>query len=242
MFDMLPVRTVASAAWMEGVAVSTASSQFKLGPASLTEALFASLRERIINGDIAPGEKVTEQRVAGEYGVARPTAKACLERLTGLGLLRRTAHRSASVPMLDAAEIEDLFFSRETFESAAAAHLASEQNLTDEIARAQTSMRQAAEREDFRDQVQCDIDFHWALVRGVRSDRIARMYEVIAGEIHLTMGQYAAHRRTSPTTVVSEHDAIMDAIRAGDVDAARGALADHLGRARERVLAQLAGG
>lgn len=221
--------------------MSTAASQYKLGPASLTEALFASLRERIINGDISPGEKVTEQRVANEYGVARPTAKACLERLTSLGLLRRTAHRTASVPVFDAAEINDLFFSRETFESAATAHLAREKDLTDEITRAQSAMSNAADQGDFRGQVQHDIDFHWALVNSVRSDRLARMYEIIAGEIHLTMGQFAAHRRTSPTTVVSEHDAIMEAIRTGDVDGAQAALAEHLARAHERVLAQVTG-
>ena len=219
--------------------MATAASQYKLGPASLTEALFASLRERIINGDISPGEKITEQRVADEYGVARPTAKACLERLTSLGLLRRTAHRSASVPLLDAEEIDDLFFSRGIFESAAIAHLAQEKDLTDEITRAQSSMSHAADRGDFRGQVQFDIDFHWALVNGVHSDRLARMYEIIAGEIHLTMGQFAAHRRTSPTTVVSEHDAIMDAIRAGDVEGAQVALAEHLSRAHERVRAQI---
>lgn len=222
--------------------MATATGRYKLGPASLTEALFASLRERIINGDIAPGEKVTEQRVADEYGVARPTAKATLERLTSLGLLRRSAHRSASVPLLDAEEIDDLFFSRETFESAAAAHLARQKNLTQEISTAQSAMSSAVDRGDFRGQVQHDIDFHWALVNGVRSERLARMYEIIAGEIHLTMGQFAAHRRTSPTTVVGEHEAIMDAIRSGDVGGAQAALAEHLARAHERVRAQITAG
>jgi DNA-binding GntR family transcriptional regulator len=66
------------------------------------------------------------------------------------------------------------------------------------------------------------------------------MYELIAGEIHLTMGQYSAHRRTTPTTVVAEHDAIIAAIEAGDEEAARTALAEHLIRARDRVLAQWA--
>lgn len=219
--------------------MSTGSAPIKLGPSSLTEALFASLRSRIINGEIAPGEKVTEQRVADEYGVARPTAKACLERLTGLGLLQRSAHRSASVPLLSEAEIEDLFFSRETFETAAAAHLAQAKNLTVKLARAQASMKQAAERQDFAEQVQFDIDFHWALVEGVNSERLSRMYEIIAGEIHLTMGQYAAHRRTAPTSVVSEHDEIMEAISAGDAQRAQLALSTHLTRARDRVLAQL---
>lgn len=218
--------------------MSTGSAPIKLGPSSLTEALFASLRSRIINGEIAPGEKVTEQRVADEYGVARPTAKACLERLTGLGLLQRSAHRSASVPLLSEAEIEDLFFSRGTFESAAVSHLAQEKNLTTKLSEAQASMKHAAERQDFAQQVQFDIDFHWALVEGVNSERLSRMYEIIAGEIHLTMGQYAAHRRTAPTSVVSEHDGIMEAISAGDVERAQLALATHLTRARDRVLAQ----
>ncbi|WP_123305114.1 GntR family transcriptional regulator [Bogoriella caseilytica] len=214
-------------------------SQFKLGPASLTEALFESLRARIINGEIAPGEKVTEQRVASEYGVARPTAKSCLERLTNMGLLRRAAHKSAIVPQLDESELNDLFFSRTTFELAATAHLARARLVSQEMERAQTTMRLAAERQDFAEQVQSDIAFHWALVHGLRSERLRRMYEMISGEIHLTMGQYAAHRRTTPTTVVAEHDTIMAAILDGDEPAACEALAEHLDRARDRVLAQV---
>lgn len=141
--------------------------------------------------------------------------------------------------MFDAAEINDLFPSRETFESAATAHLARKMDLTDEVSRAQSAMSQAADRGDFRGQAQHDIDFHWALVNRVRSDRLARRHEIIAGEIHLTMSQFAAHRRTSVTTVVSEHDATMEAIRTGDVDEAQAALAEHLARAHERVLAQV---
>lgn len=214
-------------------------TQFTLGPASLTEALFESLRSRIINGEIPPGDKVTEQRVANEYGVARPTAKACLERLTGLGLLRRTAHKSAVVPQLDATEIEDLFFSRETFECAAAVRLAARSSLPDEVTRSQIAMREAAARSDFAEQVRADIAFHWGLVRGLHSDRLNRMYEMISGEIHLTMGQYAAHRRTTPSTVVAEHEAIMAAIQEGDAARAQQTLADHLLSARDRVLAQV---
>jgi DNA-binding GntR family transcriptional regulator len=77
----------------------------ELGPSSLTDALYESIRKRIVNGEIPQGEKLTEVRLATEYQVARPTAKAALERLTALGLLRRTAHKTAAVPVLDEAEI-----------------------------------------------------------------------------------------------------------------------------------------
>lgn len=216
------------------------TSQYKLGPSSLGEALFEALRSRIINGEIEPGEKVTELRVANEYGVARPTAKACLERLTGLGLLRRVAHKSAVVPEFTAAEIEDLFFSRSTFESTAAAHLAGLRTVPDEMVRAQEQMRLAEQHGEFTELVQADIAFHWGLVNGFESERLSRMYEMISGEIQLTIGQYRAHKRTTIPTVVSEHQAVIDAIAAGDAETACACLVEHISLARDRVLAELA--
>lgn len=215
------------------------SSQYKLGPSSLGEALFEALRSRIINGDIEPGEKVTELRVASEYGIARPTAKACLERLTALGLLRRVAHKSAVVPRLTEAEINDLFFSRSTFEATAVAHLAGHQRVPEELTRAQEAMQAAEAHGEFPELVQADIAFHWGLVRGFESERLSRMYEMISGEIQLTIGQYRAHRRTTLSTVTAEHQAVIDAIAAGDTEAACRALTEHILLARERVLAEL---
>lgn len=215
------------------------TSQYQLGPSSLGEALFEALRSRIINGDIEPGEKVTELRVASEYGIARPTAKACLERLTALGLLRRVAHKSAVVPRLTEAEIKDLFFSRSTFESTAVAHLAQLQKVPEELTRAQEAMRVAESHGEFTELVQADITFHWGLVRGFESERLSRMYEMISGEIQLTIGQYQAHRRTTLSTVTAEHQEVIDAIAGGDVEVACRALAQHISLARDRVLAEL---
>lgn len=222
--------------------VSATASQFRLGPSSLPEALFESLRRRIINGEIAPGEKVTELRVATEYGVARPTAKSCLERLIGLGLLRRVAHKSAVVPRLDEAEIEDLYFSRSTFEATAAAHLARKRHVPEEMVRAQEAMQVAEDHGEFRELVQADIAFHWGLVHGFESERLTRMYEMISGEIHLTIGQYRAHSRTSLHTVVAEHQAVIDAITSGNQGAACAALATHIDLAKKRVIAELRDG
>ncbi|WP_191089820.1 GntR family transcriptional regulator [Nesterenkonia ebinurensis] len=215
-----------------------AGAAYQLSPASLQDALFESLRSRIINGEISPGEKVTESRVAQEYEVARPTAKSCLDRLTSLGLLRRSAHKPAVVPVLTEAEIEDLFFSRATFESAAAAALAQHRRVPEEVSAAQDNITQAAATGDFRALVKADIAFHWGLINGLNSPRLARMYQMITGEIHLTIGQYRAHRRTSIPTVAAEHQAVIDAILTGDSQQAASTLRDHINLAKARILAQ----
>ena len=212
----------------------------ELGPSSLTEALFESVRKRIVNGDIAQGERVTEVRLATEYNVARPTAKACVERLTALGLLRRTAHKTAVVPTLDEAEIRDLFFSRITIERAAVSALALAGAVPAAATKAQIAIEFAARDRQFANQVEADIAFHSALVTGVGSRRLARMHELIIGEVQLTMGHYQAHRTADPTTVAQEHAAILDAIKDGDPDRAGEHLNYHLEQAQGRLLNSLA--
>lgn len=214
-------------------------ARLELGPSSLTDALYESIRKRIVNGEIPQGEKLTEVRLATEYNVARPTAKAALERLTALGLLRRTAHKTAVVPVLDQAEIRDLFFSRITIEKAAVSALAATSEVPADAARAQVAIEYAARDHLFENQVDADIAFHTALVTAVGSRRLSRMHELIIGEVQLTMGQYKAHRKANPSTVASEHAAVLEAIAAGDSTAAADHMAYHLEQAEGRLLSTL---
>jgi DNA-binding GntR family transcriptional regulator len=222
-------------AW-KGSSTVTNDVSFELGPSSLTEALYESVRKRIVNGHIPQGAKLTEMGLATEYKVARPTAKAVLERLAALGLLRRTAHKTAVVPILDADEIRDLFFSRATVERAAVATLAGTGEVPSPARRAQAAMEYAAREGLFEDQVEADIAFHSALVAAVGSRRLVRMHELIVGEVQLTMGQYQAHRTAKPSTVAGEHAAILRAIQAGDPEKAAKHLDHHLSQAEKRVL------
>ncbi len=216
------------------------AESFVLKPSSLTDALFDSLRKRIINGGIAPGEKLTEARVATEYSVARPTAKACLERLTALGLLRRSAHKSAVVPELDAGEILDLFLGREAVERFAVATLAERGAPIPEAAlEAQRLIERAVQELDFPAQVESDIMFHSALVAATGSTRLSKMHELIMGEVQLTMGQAQAHKTTHPSNIEREHAAILAAIAAGNAKGAEDALLFHLHAARDRLVKRL---
>lgn len=215
------------------------SDQFTLAPSSLTDALYEAVRKRIVNGDIAPGEKLTELRLAGEYSVARPTAKACVERLTAVGLLRRTAHRSAVVPEFDEAEIVDLFIAREAVERSAVLALAKRKSVPEQATEAQLSIERAARERDFPSQVEADIAFHSSLVAAVGSGRLVRMHESIMGEVQLTMGQFQAHRTADPGTVAREHAEIIAEIEAGRPRKAEDALTTHLQHARERLLSHL---
>jgi DNA-binding GntR family transcriptional regulator len=208
----------------------------------LTDALYASLRARIVNGEIAQGERLTEIRIATEYDVARPTAKACLERLITLGLLRRSAHKTAVVPVLGVDDVRDLFFTRELVETSAVASLARRGATPTSVRRTQDAMEIASRSGDFRHQVSADAEFHSLIVRETGSERLTRMHEVILGEVQMTMGLHSAHQTAPAHSVADEHAAVIAAIDAGDADLAAQRLREHLDAARDRILDRMSQG
>ncbi|WP_344598750.1 GntR family transcriptional regulator [Actinomadura vinacea] len=196
--------------------------------------MYESLRQRIANGEIAPGERVTEARVVGDYSVARPTAKACIERLVSTGLLQRATHKSATVTALTAADVDDLFLARTTIEDAAARRLATSGDVPRAMLEAQHAIDLAGKLDDRTALVRADMDFHSSMVRASGSERLARMHELITGEILLTIAS-AGHQSAPIREVAAEHARILDALRERRVDDASTLLIAHLDAAHARV-------
>ena len=211
-----------------------------LESASLTDALTDALRKQIISGDIPPGEKLSEIWVAHRFAVARPTAKAGLDRLTNEGILRRGARRSAVVPRLSAGDVADLYFSREPIESCAVVTLASRSLVPPNAERALTLMRMAAEQGRHTDHTESDIALHRALVTATGSERLRRMHETVMGETQLCIAQVRAHAGLDLPGLTDRHAAILEAIRSGDQAAAVAALQFDLHTCRDALLSDIA--
>lgn len=212
---------------------------YTLTTASVTDALYDALRTRIINGDIAQGEKLTEVRVATEYEVARPTAKACLERLLVIGLLKRTAHKTAVVPTLCETDIRDLFLTRTLVETSAVGLLAADAPAPAGLRRTQDAMELATRAGAFADQVTADIEFHSLVVSETGSERLTRMHQLILGEVQMTMGLWSAHKSAPGTSVAAEHAAVILAIDAGDGELAARRMREHLDNAEARIITRM---
>jgi len=63
------------------------------------------MQSQIVGGSIPPGTALPEVSVAQMFDVARPTAKAAIEQLVHIGMLRRLRNKTARVPLFDAADI-----------------------------------------------------------------------------------------------------------------------------------------
>lgn len=197
------------------------------------EAIAEALRASILSQQDAPGSAITESAVALRFGVARPTARLAIDRLVADGILRREAHRAARVPELSRDDVIDLFDNRAVIEAAAMARLAAHGQVP---APALAAHRALLVTDDFAPH---DIAFHRALVAGQPSPRLARLHELLMGEVELCIGQVQAGHLLSATEVAAQHQGILDAITAGDPGAASRLTHDHIIGARDRLLAHL---
>lgn len=193
---------------------------------SLTDALTDSLRSRITAGELDPGDPITESGLASHYDVARPTAKAAIERLVSEGLLERVAHKSARVPLMNIDRVRDMYFARQVVECESYRRLAESGQVVDDAATANTDLREAAETGALVELVEADVRFHRALIAALSSPRISRVHGTLINEMRLCLVQVQAYDLLEPAVIADEHASILDAIR--DTD---GALAAERGRA-----------
>lgn len=200
----------------------------------VVDAVATALRRAVLAGELAGGRSVTEAAVAERFDVARPSAKAAIEKLVADGLLIRTAHRSARVRTLDADAVLDVYATRRRIEEAALRELAETRTVPPAASAAQHEIGEHLGGSSV-DIVDPDMRFHSALVDAIGSPRTSRAYAALVDEVRLCMVQVQGRRLVSVDAILAEHARILEHLAAGDADAAVAELAGHLGRAGHRL-------
>jgi DNA-binding GntR family transcriptional regulator len=73
------------------------------------ELVTTAIRQRILSGELAPGDAVRQEAFADELGVSRVPIREAITRLTGEGLLTNVPHKGAFVAALSVAEVQETF-------------------------------------------------------------------------------------------------------------------------------------
>src|SRR5215469_670147 len=93
------------------------------------EHALAALRQSILSGDVAPGQRLVEEELAATFGVTRQSLRAALLDLTAEGLVERIPNRGARVRVVSTDEAVAITECRMALEALCAAKAA--QHVTD---------------------------------------------------------------------------------------------------------------
>lgn len=219
--------------------MSKATSAPKV-PASLHDDLVCKLREMIVRGQLASGEKVPEQRLCKAFGVSRTPLREALKALSVEGHITLRPNRGAVIPQLDPAHLFDVFEAKGALEhfiglQAAQRAQAEELNEMDEL---HTRLVAAEAARAAADYTALNDRFHLRMAQIARNGQISRLYTVFQAQI-LRARHIVNEDPVRVAQSLAEHEAIMAALRArARLDLAE-RLVDHNTRTAEAVLRQI---
>lgn len=202
-------------------------------------ALVAALRDRILDGELAPGTRLIERAIVEEHDVARVTARSALAQLAAEGLVVTEQHRGARVASLNEGDLHDLFALRTALE-VEAAHIALAERpaeLDAALAEANATLARAcrAKRVVWRRVVDAHEQVHRALVDAAHSPRISAAHEALGVELRLFV--VALRPLWSPEEMVAHHELLRRELQTEGPEAVR----RHLGEGEHAVGGRLAG-
>ena len=124
------------------------------------------LIEQILNGKLAPGERIVEMRIAQQFGVSQAPVREALRDLDLLGFVVSSPFRGAIVRQISVEELVQLYPIRAVLEGLAARHAASriDPATLKKLEGLLATMRTAAARGDHRRAVEADFAFHLTIV------------------------------------------------------------------------------
>lgn len=191
--------------------------------------VYFGLKERIIIGDLKPGQTIGEQQIAVDYGCAQGTVREALIRLDNNGLVIRNDYRGTQVSPLCRNEALQMVLIRKQLEKAAARRVASK--LPDEVYRNLKLIMNAmyCTAQDGRIYLCSEFDrrFHGLLFA---QSGLAGL-EPILNRCAIHMHRFTLNGRTEKVNaddVFQRHSHILECYRTGTPDEAAEAISEHI--------------
>ncbi len=204
--------------------------------------LARDLENEIVSGSQPVGSKLpSERQLADRYGVSRPVVREALRTLVERRLVEIHPGRGAFVrgaQSSDAASQMGMFFRRKQVTArdlvearsmleCTAAELAAERAVPEDLDLMQQALDHLEGAVDVVDQAHYDLAFHYAVTRAARNPVVESMFAAVAQPMVELMLRSLIDPDVRNEALGLHHD-IVAAIVAGDGQAARSAMAQHL--------------
>jgi DNA-binding GntR family transcriptional regulator len=204
------------------MSISTAHRQkkpilCKLEHRSLKEATVTLIRTAIMQGELKPGQRVTELGLAKSMGVAQATVREALIELEHQGFIQRGSPRTTFVTILSQQDITEMYRVRATLEILVVQLLVSKKEK--DFANCESihqRMVGAAKRGTVSEFIQADLDFHRGLWRSAGNRSLFESLERLVPKLFsFFIMQNDTPTRQHMLQIAKEHGDLLQLIRDG---------------------------
>jgi len=205
-------------------------------PDDLTTLAYRSIRKSILDGDVGPESKLTEDALARKLGISKSPIREALTRLESEGLVRIAPRRGAFVVHFSAADVSDLFGLREALEEYAVRTLVIGPELLAELRRHIDSAESFWKAGDRLSYIREDVKFHRALARATGNQRLMQVMENVQNQ-GLIFRRHTFH--LSSEVSLQMHKRIFSALENRDRETAAVLMRQHIASVRGKLVGHL---
>ncbi|GKT25786.1 GntR family transcriptional regulator [Acidovorax sp. SUPP3334] len=146
------------------------------------------MRQKIVQGEFAPGQRLSEAALSEHLQISRNTLREVFRLLTKEGLLRHEPNRGVSVAVPGIASIIDIYRVRRLIECQALAQAYPRHPAKKHLREAVDTALRCREAGDWQGVGTANMEFHMAIVELADSERLNVMFSHILAELRLAFG------------------------------------------------------
>lgn len=200
--------------------------------APLREEVVSALKRGIISGRLRPGTRLPEQKLCLALQASRTTVREALRQLEAEGLVEVIPGRGVVVRVIDEQQLREIYETWEALEPLAVRLFIERAGpeARAELEQAFQQLANACEAADVTAIIEAKVRFDQALFKGSGNTLLQRLAAAIGARVAY-LRRASLSRPGRPMESLREIAQIIEAIRAGDVEAAQAACVFHIRRA-----------
>ena len=208
----------------------------------LRDVVFHTLRRGIMQGDLKPGERLMEIKMANRLGVSRTPIREAIRMLELEGLVVMIPRKGAQVAEITEKDLKDVLEVRMGLEELAvkfACQRITEEQL-DNLYHASRKFEEAVKREDLTELAQADVDFHDLIYKATGNERLVQLLNNIREQMYRYRVEYLKDEEIRGS-LVQEHDTLLEKLSQRDLEGAKQVTQSHIERQQAYILETIYG-
>jgi DNA-binding GntR family transcriptional regulator len=207
---------------------------------SLHHDVYAVIVDWIHQGNLKPGDRVSEAAIARHLGISRGPVREAISRLDFEGLVIRRPRRGAVVTEFNAKDLEEIASVRQLIEGHAArlaCQVVTSRDL-DELDKLVTGMQVAAEKGQWTETAILNGRFHQLVVQIANNKILSKMWQTLHPLAWLLAPAASVKQPHNPESMALRHRLLLEALQSGDPNHAEEAFRDHVVQSTQSTIDQ----